>query len=127
MVLVHVHLCHSVDLNCLLCGHLWGCIVVIEKKYWWSSSSGLIDLQIPEQAIRECYHQGQCDKDVEHWAPLICLGKTDRKLIERELQEYGAWDDLETVALKTLYERLTWIACGDLHDTPDSELDEVTT
>ena len=28
MVLVHVHLCHSMDLNRLLCGHLWGCIVV---------------------------------------------------------------------------------------------------
>lgn len=27
MVLVRLHLCHSVGINCLLCGHLWGCIV----------------------------------------------------------------------------------------------------
>ena len=34
MVLVHVHLCHSVALNCLLCGHLWRCIVVnVKAKY----------------------------------------------------------------------------------------------
>ena len=34
MVLVQVHLCHSVDLNCLLYGHLWECIVVsIPAKY----------------------------------------------------------------------------------------------
>ena len=34
MVLVRLHLCHSMDLNCLLCGHLWGCIVVsIPAKY----------------------------------------------------------------------------------------------
>ena len=31
MVLVRLHLCHSVDINCLLCVHLWRCIVVNVK------------------------------------------------------------------------------------------------
>ena len=34
MVLVRLHLCHSVDINCLLCRDLWGCIVVnVKAKY----------------------------------------------------------------------------------------------
>ena len=126
MVLVHVHLCHSVDINCLLCGHLWRCIVVNTRKYWWTSGSGRIELQIPEEAIGDCAHQGRCDDDVAYWAPLLGLDTIDREVIERELQEYGAWDDLAVVNLKTLHERLVWVACGDLYDTPETELDEVT-
>lgn len=95
------------------------------RKYWWASGSGRIELQIPEEAIGDCCHQGQCDDDVAYWAPLLGLDAIDRKVIERELQEYGAWGDLATVDLKTLHERLVWIACCDLHDTPDEDLDEV--
>ncbi len=95
------------------------------KKYWWSSSSGRIELQIPEEAIGDCSHPGPCDADVAYWVPLLGLDTIDRKVIETELQEYGAWDDLSTVDLKTLHERLVWVACGDLFDTPEDELEEV--
>ena len=34
MVLVRLHMCHSMDLNCLLCRDLCGCIVVnVKAKY----------------------------------------------------------------------------------------------
>ena len=98
----------------------------MDKRYWWSSSSGRIELQIPGEAIEECSHSGRCDDDVEYWAPLLGLGFVERKLIERELNEYGAWDDLGTIDIDTLHQRLCWVACCDLSDTPYDELEEVT-
>jgi hypothetical protein len=91
------------------------------KKIWWSSGCGRIELQIPEPAIAACSHSGQCDTDVEFWEPQIDWSTITRKDMETVLKEYGAWDDLQTVPAKTLRERLTWIACGDLDEEDNKE------
>ena len=81
---------------------------------------GYFHATIRNLSIQELQNPSQA-----YWAPLLGLEAIDRKVIETELQEYGAWDDLSTVDLKTLHERLVWVACGDLFDTPEDELDEV--
>jgi hypothetical protein len=86
------------------------------RKQWWSESLGRIELEIPVEAIAACSHQGQCDKDVEYWTPKIDWSHVTRKAMEQSLNEYGAWDDLQTTDIETLKQRLTWLACCDLNE-----------
>ena len=86
------------------------------KKTWWSSGSGLIELLIPNEAITDCSHSGSCDVDVDYWVDMIGWRGIKREIMEKELKEYGAWDDLSTVDIRTLKERLTWLACCDLRE-----------
>ena len=83
---------------------------------WWSDSNGYVELEIPEEAIGDCSHQGSCDAEVEYWTPQINWEGITREAMERSLKEWGAWDDLQTVELKTLQERLVWLACCDLNE-----------
>lgn len=91
------------------------------QTHWWSSSSGRIELELPEDCIEECSQYGRdATPYVEQW---LLFGHIlnqflalDRSLIEKELQEFGAWDDLATVPRSTLHERLLWIAACDLNE-----------
>ncbi len=82
----------------------------------WSSSSGRIELYIPEQAIDECYHSGECYYDCKTWVDEIDFTGIERRTIEQELQCFGCWDDLETVDLRELKIRLIWIASADISE-----------
>lgn len=86
-------------------------------KVWWTSSSGRIELQIPEEAIAQCTHSGQCDADVEYWVDHVDFSRISTDIMQLELKEYGAWGDLQTVDRNTLQQRLVWIACGELADS----------
>jgi hypothetical protein len=90
------------------------------KKFYWSSGSG-ITLEIPEEAIPDCSHQGPCDEDVAHWANKIDFSRISTDILALELKEYGAWDDLHIAERQTLIKRLTWIACCDLSKTEERE------
>ena len=73
------------------------------------------ELELPRQALEDCYHQGACDTDVEHWQPLIdwdgqSMGAAD---IRNELREHGAWDDEELNNEIENQKRILWIAAGD--------------
>ena len=85
---------------------------------WFSTSSGLIELQITKEEAAKASHQGQCDDDVLALSrkPRIArqLKALDPKLVAQELGEYGAWDEEELADHAQNLRRLLWIACGDI-------------
>jgi len=91
-------------------------VKTVRKKVWWSSSSGRIELLIPLDAVDACSHPGPCDSDVDHWVDHIHWRGVERSTMEQELKEVGAWNDLTSAPIRTLKERLLWIACNDLKE-----------
>ena len=88
----------------------------VRNKVWWSSSSGRIELFIPLDAVDACTHSGPCDTDIDHWVDRIHWRGVERSTMEQELKEVGAWKDLTSTPIRTLKERLLWIACNDLKE-----------
>lgn len=101
-----------------------------EPRFWWSSSSGRIELKLSLEDAHQGYHQGQCDADIlalsEDDSIASQLSALDPALVAKELSEYGAWDEVELSDHQQNLQRLLWIASGDLVDTPEEELEEVT-
>lgn len=86
---------------------------------WYTSSSGRIELNIPQRVAEIGYHTGQCDRDIE-WImgnePKVMrqLRKVDPELLREELRGYGAWDEEELEDHQVNLARLLWLACGDI-------------
>jgi hypothetical protein len=82
----------------------------------WASFNYL-EFQLPDEAVRECHHQGACDADVEYWQAKLNLN-LDREKMILELKEYGAWTENELNALGNdeLEQKLIWIAAGNIQD-----------
>ena len=87
---------------------------------YYSSGSGLIELEIPFELAEIGYHQGQCDDDVNYLSgtkPIWNqLKQIDPQVLRDELDEYGAWDDDELSDHSQNLQRLLWLACGDIID-----------
>jgi len=72
----------------------------------------------------DCSHSGDCGPDVEAWAPLIrkqidadnFTRKPTPKNIRAELAEYGAWDNEELADDDANFNRIIWIAAGNIQD-----------
>ncbi len=73
---------------------------------------------IPQEAIDACSGPGDASSAVAHWAKELAF-VVPRKLAVDYLNEFGAWDDLETTSIETLTERVFWIACGDMRDNEE--------
>ena len=71
---------------------------------------------IPEDAIRDCSHSGDCDADVQFWIEHLQVS-APRPLLESYLREFGAWADLKTAEDEVLIRRAFWLACNDLSET----------
>ena len=84
----------------------------------WSSSSGLIELNISKGQAAIGYHSGDCDEDIgalSHNAGIAAqLAALDPAIVASELKEYGAWDSAELSDHDANLRRLLWIACGDI-------------
>lgn len=83
------------------------------------------EIEMPEEAVAACYHSGSCDPDVLHWTqrierPLEC----SKEALAAVLKEYGAWEDSELQDDSTNWERILWLAAGQIqdeaHELPDS-------
>ncbi len=87
---------------------------------WWSTGSGLIELNITKAQAARGSHQGQCIDDIRALlqVPKIQkqLDKLDPVLVSKELREYGAWNEEERADHTANLERLLWIACGDINE-----------
>jgi len=85
---------------------------------WFSTSSGLIALQLTKEQARIGGHPGQCDSDVSYLSQLPTvarqLKKIDAALLRDELKEYGAWDSDELADHEQNLQRILWLACGDI-------------
>ena len=85
---------------------------------WFSTSSGLIELEMTLEQANTASHSGSCDDDVKWLSQQPDIAKQleaiDPKLLARELDEYGAWDDAELADHDQNLQRLVWIAAGDI-------------
>ena len=98
-----------------------------QKTYW--ASFNTFELRIPGQAVIDCTHSGDCDLDVKSWCPAILelvkmddfTNKPTEGKIRKELKEYGAWSEKELDCPGLNWERICWIACGNIaeDETPD--------
>lgn len=102
------------------------------KRYWWTTGSGRIELQIAMKDARAASHPGPCDADVDRLrgVPYLRrqLAKIAPSVLRGELREYGAWDDAELADHDANLSRLLWLACCDVaegHGEP-VEVEEVT-
>jgi len=82
-------------------------------KLKWFNGYGHLQKEIPEDCVKDCTHQGDCSADVKAWVSKLGF-VVPRKLAISYLDEYGAWDDFDTVSDETLAERVLWVACGDI-------------
>lgn len=69
------------------------------------------EIELPDEAVPACSHQGACDADVEHWAKRLPID-VDPALLRAELDEYGAWDDEELSDHDANVRRIIWLAAG---------------
>jgi len=75
------------------------------------------ELEIPKEAVADCSHQGQCDEDVDFWAPRITRPESiTPELLRRELKGYGAWDEDELMNDEDNWKRIIWLAAGQIKD-----------
>jgi hypothetical protein len=88
---------------------------------YWTSSSGRIELNIPQGLESVGYHSGACDSDIAELMELDSikaqLSAIVPQVLSDELKEFGAWDDLELSNHGDNLARILWIACGDLVDS----------
>jgi hypothetical protein len=75
------------------------------------------DIAMPIDAVSECSHQGDCGPDVEEWAKKIERPEECTvDALREELREYGAWDDEQLSDDAANWERIVWIAAGDIQE-----------
>lgn len=74
-------------------------------------------LDMPDDAVAACSHQGQCDADVEHYAPIVARpAEITPEALRAELKEYGAWNAEELADDSANWRRLLWVAAGNIRD-----------
>ena len=85
---------------------------------WYTSGSGLIELQLTKQQAATGSHSGSCDNDIAYLRQLPAikrqLAKLEPETLAKELKEYGAWDEIELQDHDQNLTRILWIACGDI-------------
>ncbi len=74
-------------------------------------------LELPDEAVSACSHQGDCSADVEAWASEIARPpECTAERLAAELREYGAWNDEQLADDEANWERIVWIAAGDIQE-----------
>ena len=91
------------------------------EKFWFISSSGLIQFQLTMEQAHKGHHQGHCDADIKEMTVsdkevIAALSEIDPATLRDELREYGAWDDNELADHTANLERILWLACGQIQD-----------
>lgn len=81
------------------------------------------EIELPEDVVSLCYHQGPCDDDIDRCIELpevkAELAKLDPAELVKELRDYGAWDDNELADHSQNLKRILWIAAGNIQDEND--------
>lgn len=95
-------------------GYRYSAPITFHAQYGWLASGSF-----PAECIAGCSHSGQCDAAVEYWRKKLGFSESIgpvRKLAERYLKEFGAWDDLADVDIDTLADRVLWTATNDIRE-----------
>jgi hypothetical protein len=72
-------------------------------------------IELPDEAVTDCSHQGACDEDVAHWAGKLSL-ELNPDILRKELEQSGAWDDDELADHEANIRRIIWIAANNIKD-----------
>lgn len=73
-------------------------------------------IDLPDEAVTDCYHRGRCDDDVEFWHKRLDLSHIPSEDLTAELREYGAWNDVELSNREENELRIIWIAAGNIQE-----------
>lgn len=101
-----------------------------EALYW--ASFNRFELRLPGQCVLDCSGPGRADDAVEYWTPKVREqaekdgfhnAPTPEK-IASELKEYGAWEAHELEDLDTNWQRLVWIAAGNIREDDERDCSE---
>ena len=76
----------------------------------------LFDFEMPDEAVAECSHQGDCEDDVIAWHPKIDLSHISDKDLAEELRSYGCWNSEELKCRTKNEQRIIWIAAADIQE-----------
>lgn len=87
-----------------------------DYKYWYTSSSGKIEFQMPGECVIDCSASGSVDDAVDYWRNQLSLD-LDPDLVRSVLGECGAWDEEELQDNQANMERLIWIAACDIKES----------
>ena len=72
-------------------------------------------VELPDDCVTDCGHQGQCDEDVSFWANKLQCPIEPAKLAA-ELKEYGAWDSEELSDHEANWRRIIWVSACDIRE-----------
>lgn len=65
-------------------------------------------------------HPGPCDQDIRDLLQVPAIKRQFKQIapenIQKELRDYGAWDDEELSDHEANKARILWIACGDIQE-----------
>jgi hypothetical protein len=79
-------------------------------------------LELPDNAVADCSHIGACDADVAHWARKIQRPDAiTPDALRAELKDFGAWDATELDDDAQNWERLIWLAAGNIKEELNRE------
>jgi hypothetical protein len=85
----------------------------MDSKAWFDDHGWLIR-DIPDEALRDCHHQGACDAEVEYWQSELDF-MAPRQMMIDYLSPFGGWDidELNEKTDDELAQIVLWIASGD--------------
>jgi hypothetical protein len=99
-----------------------------EPLYWFSSSSGRIELQMTLAQAESMSHSGQCDSDVAagRECPSLAaqLAAIDPADLQAELKEYGCWNAEELSDHNANLDRILWLAAIDIQENATVEAEQ---
>jgi len=81
----------------------------------WFYDNGELKKEIPQDCIDDCSAVGDCSNAVAYWIKELEF-KVDRQTAINYLDEFGAWETLESDTDQEITERVLWVACGDISE-----------
>ncbi len=81
------------------------------------ASFNRFEISMPKRAALDCSHSGSCDADVEYYASILKRpAECTADKLSAELREYGAWDDEQLADDDANWQRIVWIAAGNIRE-----------
>ena len=81
----------------------------------WFYENGELKGELPQECVEDCSASGDVGGAVEHWIDELDF-KVDREQAIKYLEEYGAWDTLESDTDQEITMRVLWLACCDISE-----------
>jgi len=80
------------------------------------------EIEMSGNAVLDCSHSGDCAADVEnHAAEIKRSERCTPEALAKELAEYGAWNAEELADDAANWQRIVWLAAGDLSEHGEDE------